>query len=147
MIEAIDLARVRHQFDLWAYIIMPEHIHLLLFPRPDDYSISAILSTMKQSVAKKAVAFVHRQAPEFAANMLDVQRDGRQVLRFWQRGGGYDRNLWGRDEIWEKIRYTHENPLRRKLCGVAEEWLWSSAGDYSGVRRGFLRLDLESLPR
>ncbi len=46
MIDAIALARERHGFDLWAWVIMPEHVHLLIFPRRETYEISAILTTM-----------------------------------------------------------------------------------------------------
>ena len=46
-IDAIELARQRHQLHLWAYVIMPEHVHLLIYPRADVYSISRILSTLK----------------------------------------------------------------------------------------------------
>src|SRR5687768_13475534 len=51
---AIALARQGHAFDLWAWVIMPEHVHLLLFPRNRQYKISAILTTLKQSVSKRA---------------------------------------------------------------------------------------------
>ena len=93
MIEAIEKSRLRHQFDLWAYVIMPEHVHLLVWPRLPGYSISAILGTMKQSVAKRAVAFIQRHAPEFKGVLEDRQPNGKCSYRFWQRGGGYDRNL------------------------------------------------------
>jgi putative transposase len=68
-------------------------------------------------------------------------------LRFWQRGGGYDSNLWSKDIIWEKIGYMHSNPVKRKLVPRPEDWLWSSYGDYAGIRRGPLPIDIEFLPR
>src|SRR4051794_35161592 len=65
LIDAINLSRRNHAFDLWAWVIMPEHSHLLIFPTQDIYSISGILSTIKQSVAKRAIAFVRAQSPDF----------------------------------------------------------------------------------
>ena len=50
MIEAIDLARKTHNLHLWSYVIMPEHVHLLFWPTTAKYSISAILTTLKQSM-------------------------------------------------------------------------------------------------
>jgi hypothetical protein len=49
-------------------------------------------------------------APEFLAELVDGPPNGRTAHRFWQRGGGYDRNLRSVRDIHEKIRYVHENP-------------------------------------
>ncbi len=146
MIEAIELARQRQGFDVWAYVIMPEHVHLLIYPPADGYDISRILSTLKQPVSKRAILFVRREAPAFQPRMTDVRPNGKTRLRFWQRGGGYDRNLWTPKHIWETIDYIHANPVRRELCGVETEWRWSSARAYSTGEADPIRVDVESLP-
>jgi len=146
-IDAINLARAKHFFDVWAYVIMPEHAHLIVFPRREIYDISLFLSTLKLSVTRKAIAYVEKNAPEFLAQMTDAQPNRKTSRRFWQRGGGFDRNLFTTEEIWEKIQYLHNNPIKRELCPKAEDWVWSSAGDYSGIRTGPVALDFESLPR
>jgi putative transposase len=66
--------------------------------------------------------------------------------RFWQRGGGYDRNVFEPATVFQQIEYMHNNPVRRGLCAKPEDWLWSGAAEYAGVRVGPLRLDRESLP-
>jgi putative transposase len=147
MIDAIALACRRHGVALWAWVIMPEHVHLLLFPRHERYSISAFLATMKQSVTQRAIRYVRAKAPHFIPQMTDLQPNGEQSLRFWQRGGGYDHNLWSTDKIWEKIDYMHDNPVKRKLVSRPEDWAWSSYGDFAGIRKGPLPLDWEFLPR
>ena len=53
--QAIAMARTKHQFHLWAYVFMPEHVHLLIWPVLSEYSISTILKTIKQSVSRKAI--------------------------------------------------------------------------------------------
>jgi putative transposase len=126
---------------------MPEHVHLVVYPRERAYDISAFLSTMKQSVSKRAVLFVRRNAPGFARHMLDRQPNGRTCLRFWQRGGGYDRNLYSDQETWEKIGYIHANPVRRGFVERPEDWEWSSAADYLGVRHGPIALTWTGVPR
>lgn len=147
MIDAIALACQRHSLHLWAWVIMPEHVHLLLFPQRDRYSISAILATMKQSVAQRAIRYVRAYAPDFLPQMTDLQPSGKQSLRFWQRGGGYDHNLWSADRIWEKIDYMHNNPVKRQLVARAEDWAWSSYADFAGIRKGPLPLDWRFRPR
>lgn len=69
--------------------MMPEHVHLLIYPRADEYSISRILSTLKQPVSKRSILFVRREAPTFLSQLTDVQPNGKTELRFWQRGGGW----------------------------------------------------------
>ena len=79
--------------------------------------------------------------------MTDLQPNGKRCIRFWQRGGGYDRNLWEPRYIWEMIDYIHANPVRRGLCAVPEQWPWSSGGGIQGGSgRGESIIDRHSLP-
>ncbi len=146
LIEAIDRAREKHRFHVWAYVIMPEHAHLLVWPTEVKYDISEILNSIKQSVAKRSLLYVRREAPAFLSRMEDRQPNGKSHYRFWQRGGGYDRNVVEPTTAYEQIEYMHNNPVRRGLCVKPEEWRWSGAADYAGLRAGPLRLDRESQP-
>ena len=146
MIDAIDRARVKHDFDVWAYVIMPEHAHLLIWPTKPNYDISDILSSIKQSASKRALLHVRRNSPAFLIQMEDRQPNGNVRHRFWQRGGGYDRNIVEPETAHKQIDYLHLNPVRRALCANPEDWLWSSAADFAGVRIGPLRIDRDSLP-
>jgi len=146
LIDAIDRARGKLRFFVWAYVIMPEHAHVLVWPTEKIYDISDILNSIKQSVAKRALIHVRRHAPSFLTRMEDRQPNGKVHYRFWQRGGGYDRNVFEPNTIFEQIVYMHNNPVRRELCVKPEDWLWSGAADYAGLRVGPLRLDRESLP-
>jgi putative transposase len=125
---------------------MPEHVHLLLWPTIPEYDVSSILNSIKQSVSKRALLFVQRECPAFLARMEDRQPNGHVHYRFWQRGGGYDRNAFEPASVYQQIEYIHNNPVRRGLCLKREDWLWSSAADYAGVRTGPLTIDRKSLP-
>jgi len=57
--------------------------------------------------------------------MLDVQPNGLSSVRFWQRGGGYDRNFWSPKHTWQTIDYIHANPVVRGLCAGNVDWSWS----------------------
>jgi len=113
-VGAIAAARRAKGFDLWAYVLMPEHVHLLVLPR-EGARISEILKCVKQSVARRAVHWVRANRPAFLAVMRDQQPSGRSCYRFWQPGGGYDRNIWTAEELHEKVRYIHANPVRRGI--------------------------------
>ncbi len=145
-VEALSAARQEHKFDLWAYVVMPEHVHLLIFPRDDHYSMSGILLDIKRPVARKAVRYVKAHAPAFLDQMRDQQPNGVVRHRFWQRGGGYDRNLIDAKTIHNTMAYIHANPVRRGLVESAEDWSWSSAGFYSDRQVCPLKPDADSIP-
>jgi putative transposase len=125
---------------------MPEHAHVLIWPTELKYDVSEILSSIKQSVSKRALLHVQRESPAFLGWMEDRQPNGEAHYRFWQRGGGYDRNIIEPDAVHQQVEYLHQNPVRRGLCVQPEDWIWSSAADYAELRTGPLRVDRESLP-
>jgi len=67
---------------------------------------------------------------------------GKKVFRFWQTGGGFDRNLWNASAIHSAIKYLEHNPVHAKLVTKAEEWQWSSAHS-SHTNEGLLPEDLD----
>jgi len=145
-LDAMNRSRETHGFDLWAFVIMPEHVHLLVYPGHDWHSVADMLYTLKKSVTSRALAFVRRSTPEFLVRMEDRQPSGRASHRFWQRGGGYDENLYTPAKIWEKIDYIHANPVRRGLCESPTDWRWSSARAYEIGTSEPVRIDFDSLP-
>jgi putative transposase len=146
-IESLQRARDRWNFDLWAYVIMPEHCHVLILPGVRDYSISRILESIKLPVTRRAKACLQKNAPEGLRLMRDERPGGHVVHRFWQRGGGYDRNIHEPAVVHAQIQYIHDNPVRRGLVASSEEWPWSSAAWYCGERDVPLAPDAESVPR
>ncbi len=146
LIDALSEARERLEFDIWAYVIMPEHCHILILPRRPEYSISRILEAIKLPVTRRAKAYLRRTAPKSLRLMRDAQPNGQIAYRFWQRGGGNDRNLFEPNSIHAEIGYIHNNPERRGLVARAEDWPWSSAAWYAGVRNVPLVPDTGSIP-
>ena len=143
--EIIDTARNKHPFDLWGYVFMPDHAHLLLLPKPGT-KVSRNLYSLKLPLTRRVVAWARRNQPRFLAEMAHQQSNGKITHRFWQRGGGHDRNIWSAEEAHEKLRYIHGNPVRRGLVERPEEWLWSSARVRSENADPVLRIDQESFP-
>ena len=130
MVDGIGLTRQKNPFDLWEWVIMPEHVHLILMPHA-NVRIASILTTMKQSVSRRAIRWLNENAPEFLTELLDEQPNGKRSDRFWQRGGGYDRNLRSTRDVHEKLAYVHQNPVKRGLVEKPEQWTWSSAHAWS----------------
>ncbi|MDX2198672.1 MAG: hypothetical protein SF069_06835 [Phycisphaerae bacterium] len=57
------------------------------------------------------------------------------------RGGEYDRNHWSEEACWSAIEYINANPVRRGLCKAPEDWEWSSARSYAGLRPTPVEMD------
>lgn len=89
LIGSIIRAKVKYQYALWAYVIMPEHAHLLVYPLVKNYNISLFLKAIKQSVARKAKHYLEENDRNWL-NKLTVKSGSKEVFRFWQAGPGYD---------------------------------------------------------
>ncbi|MEM1166038.1 MAG: transposase [Planctomycetota bacterium] len=131
----LDAARARHGFLLHAWIVMPNHVHLLIRPSGDDQSVSLLLRSIKQPMAQRVI----RRWRELDAPVLARIIDSAGDHRFWQRGGGYDRNVFTEQEAREKVAYIEQNPVRAGLMGHPHEWAWSSASPQSKARRDPVR--------
>jgi putative transposase len=82
-------SRDRHRFLLHAWVIMPEHVHLLLTPSPTGGKVTQFLHHLKRPVARRVL---HRWR-QLDAPILTRIADTHDHPHFWQPGGGYDRNL------------------------------------------------------
>ncbi len=143
--DAINTSLDEYNFDIWAYVFMPEHAHILIFPSEDDYSISKILKSIKQPVSRKMIGYLRKHNPE-ALKHLET---GYKVPthKFWQSGGGYDRNYWSTEEIRSQVNYIHDNPVRRGLVEDPREWKWSSVRFWETGEEGPVRINLDKFPQ
>jgi putative transposase len=135
-----DESRRKGRFHIWSYVIMPEHVHLLIYPEDEQYQMSAILRYLKEPFARWLVLHWEQNAPDMLRR-IDVKRGRRTVKRFWQEGGGYDRNLFDWETIRKAVRYIEHNPVRRGLSNDSLDWKWSSARARAGMADVPLILD------
>jgi len=141
LIQALGAARRRHDFELWAYVIMPEHVHVLLYPKRDEYDTGAIRQSVKQPVGRKALNWLKSNSPAWLAELRKVSANGRVRHHFWQPGGGYDRSVIKVETAWATVDYIHHNPVRRGLVEQPIDWAWSSARWYEGEAEVVLAMD------
>ena len=127
--EAIEDARKSLRFSLWAYVFMPEHVHLIVWPHDAQYDIAEIRKAIKAPVGRKAIQYLVAEAPDWIPK-ITRQRGQKTERLFWQSGGGYDRNVVTGATLLKMIDYIHLNPVRRGLVEKPEKWKWSSAAWY-----------------
>lgn len=129
--RALDKARRIEQFDIWAYVLMPEHVHLLIRPRREVYAMASILRRIKEEFSRDVLRDWRKHHPERLMECADMGCSPVRY-RFWQPGGGFDWNLWNHKAIRNAVAYIEGNPVRRKLVGSTLEWEWSSARSRAG---------------
>ena len=140
LIESLQDARQKHALDLWAWVIMLEHVHLLIWPRLPGYKTKRILADVKRPVGQKAIASLEVQCAAFVER-LTVRNANRTYRHFWQPGPGQDRNVYDAETAHHLVEYIHGNPVRRGLVGRAEDWPWSSAADWAGRADVVMKID------
>ncbi len=96
-------------------------------------------------MARRAIGYLQENAPHWLAR-ITVREGDLLRRRFWQPGGGYDRNSVEVATVHQMIEYIHANPVRRGLVARAEDWEWSSARWYAGMRPVRIEMD-GSVPR
>jgi REP-associated tyrosine transposase len=144
LVDAVEDARQKWPIDLWAWVIMPEHVHLVLAPRKSLLKIGTFQGFVKERVARQAIRWLEQNASDWIPR-ITVREGSRTRRRFWQPGGGYDRNIESVDTLESMIDYIHLNPVRRGLVEKPVDWPWSSARWYAGIRPAILAID-ETLP-
>ncbi|MGH9747609.1 MAG: REP-associated tyrosine transposase [Candidatus Acidiferrales bacterium] len=115
--------RGRYQFAIVGYVVMPEHVHLLLSePKKGDPSL--VMQVLKQRVSRRLRS---RTRATNSARQLSLWHEGSFAAHrsFWQRRF-YDFNVWSRKKRTEKLHYMHMNPVKRGLVEDAKLWVWSS---------------------
>jgi putative transposase len=144
-LQVLDESRQKFFYDVWAYVLMPEHVHLLINPREPVYDIDRIRQDIKKRSAFRSVAWMREHRHPLLLR-LAPQEERRIRTRFWQDGKGYDRNISTAKATWASIEYINMNPVKRGLCQSPADWQWSSARLYEHGEQGAFEVDLCPVP-
>jgi putative transposase len=115
------LERVRQHYILcvFGYVVMPEHVHMLV-SEPERGTLAQAIQSLKQGVARRLAL--------------------RAAESFWQ-ARYYDFNVWSERKFVEKLRYIHRNPVERGLVARPEDWVWSSFRHYLNGETGVVEIE------
>jgi putative transposase len=132
--QSIDAALTRHRYSLLAYVLMPEHVHLLVLPHSDASPVERLLFAIKRPHSFRVKRLLHARNDPLLDSLIVRDGRGRIAFRFWQFGPGYDRNLTKSSTVRTVIEYIHANPIQRGLCSSPDGWDWSSWHVYADHR-------------
>jgi putative transposase len=116
----LEQTRQRYRFVVVGYVVMPEHIHLLI-TEPEVGTPSTVMQVLKQRTAYALLPRRKRRNPR----QRSLFGNEAQRRAFWQ-ARFYDFNVWTARKRVEKLKYMHRNPLKRRLVESPEQWRWSS---------------------
>ncbi len=116
----IDSWKYNHgkQYDLIAYVVMPNHVHLVI-KTYSNHPLNKIVHSWKSYTA------------QVINNHIRCGQDAR-TPRIWQRGY-WDRMIRNKRHLNVMIDYIHNNPVKAFLCLQAKDWPWSSVNEFSGI--------------
>ncbi len=124
-VQCLEDMRRRFSMCVYGYVVMPEHVHLLM-------------SEPEQGVLADAIHYVKLS---FAKRLRSRERRV-ELGSFWQKRY-YDRNVRDAREFSIKLRYLHRNPVKRGLVKDPREWKWSSFRHYALREVGVVEIESE----
>jgi putative transposase len=118
-LDCMERMRVRFEMCIYAYVVMPEHVHFLV-SEPTQETLADAMHFLKLSFTKR----LHHKGS------------------FWQKRY-YDRNVRDAGEFDEKLVYIHRNPVSRGLAREPADWKWSSFRHYALREIGIVTIESE----
>ena len=136
-----ELARVRREleFALIGYVVMPEHVHLLI-GEPKHGTPSDVLHRLKLASSRKLRKKL--RSTDAKQWLLPLEEYGEPLRAFWQ-ARFHDFNVYSEKKRRQKLEYMHGNPTKRGLVRHPEEWPWSSWAFYVGKKDFLIAMDVE----
>jgi putative transposase len=137
-VKILGEVRDRYGFALAGYVVMPNHIHLLI-GEPANGTPSTVMQVLKQRVSRRLRRKPRKKMP---SQQLRLPFRGAQDIlpQFWQPRF-YDFNVWSQTKFVEKLHYIHMNPVKRRLVSHPKDWPWSSFSFYAKKDTGLVRID------
>jgi len=137
-LEELEAKRCIVPFSIPGYVIMPDHVHLVLYPT-GNLTVGSVIGEIKKRSAFRIISSWKQQNKE-TLHRIRVCGRGKQNFAFWQPRG-YDHNCRTAEITREKINYCHMNPVKAGLVADPAEWPWSSYRWYNGDKSGLVRID------
>ena len=121
-LECLERVRRDYRFRVYGYVLMPEHVHMLV-SEPESELLSKAIQALKVAVAGRARHY-------------RIGEDG----RVWQKRY-FDHNVRSHESFVMLLRYVHRNPVKRGLVNNPEDWKWSSFRHYATAEIGPVEIE------
>jgi putative transposase len=136
-VKAVGEVRKKYRIQVVGYVVMPEHVHLLIGESKLGMP-STVVHSLKLRVSKRMRG--ERRKKSSSQSSLPFGEGEAELPQFWQKRF-YDFNVYSAAKRREKLDYMHRNPVTRKLVKDPKDWIWSSYSLYS--RRGTPLIEID----
>ncbi len=128
LLDQLRKLRFDCAINILGYVIMPDHVHLVLYPT-NVTKLGVLIGQLKG-----------RSAHAIIGSRKDIYKRSNGQPAVWQRRC-FDHNCRTPEIVIEKIQYCHNNPVKKGLVDTPDEWPWSSYGWYNGDKNALLEID------
>jgi putative transposase len=136
-VRALGEVRKKYRIQLVGYVVMPEHVHLLIGESKLGMP-STVVHSLKLRVSKRMRRGPRRNS--LSQRTLPFREWETALPQFWQKRF-YDFNVYSAAKQREKLEYMHRNPVTRGLVRDPKDWVWSSYSSYSGRGSALVEVD------
>ena len=148
VVDGLRLLQTEFGVCLVGYVVMPEHVHMMVYPHPKGHDepvpISPLLAAFKKHVGfygKERLREVWRRQGRLWSSPLNHWAAGDFGERVIWNVRGYDFNIHEERALRTKLDYCHKNPVTRGLVKRPEDWPWSSFRFYDSGDASVLAMD------
>jgi REP element-mobilizing transposase RayT len=137
VIDSLCFCRQNKGLEIYAFVIMSNHVHMLLQSRQG--TLSDIIREFKSFTARKMLTAIDTETESRRKWMLNLfalsakQHKRNEKYQLWTHEN-HAEIVYGNSFILTKLNYIHENPVRAGIVAKAEDYLYSSARNYAGLQ-------------
>ena len=134
--DSLKYCREHKGLQLYGYVIMSNHVHLIAKAR-EGFELSNILRDFKRYTSSKIARMIEEETASRKEWLLSVMRmagleNGKDVIYQLWRNDNHPIELYSPDVIKQKLEYMHNNPVEMGIVEKPEDYLYSSARNYTG---------------
>ena len=138
-IESLKYCQINKGLEIYGYVIMPSHIHLVC-KRTDGKRLSDFIRDFKSFTSKQFIQFVETDNRESRKDWLlhmfrfhAKYNPKNEEFQVWQNTS-YPVELYNNTLIDQKINYTHQNPVRAGIVTEESYYHYSGANPFSPLK-------------
>ncbi|MEI6312535.1 MAG: transposase [Bacteroidota bacterium] len=140
LIESLQFCQKEKGLKIYAWVIMSNHIHLII--QSDVINLSDIIRDFKKYTASQIIKSIENNTQESRKKWLLWLLKKENNICFWEEGY-HGEEIFTKEFYDIKRDYIHLNPVRAGIVEKEEDYIFSSAGDYYGIRKGLLDIEFE----
>lgn len=138
LMKNIKYCQEKKGLELYAYVIMSNHLHMIA--RTNEQPLNIVLGHFKSYTSKQLIKQIEDNSSEsrkdWLLHMFKFYGKGNsqnEEFQFWQNGN-HATALWSSEVIKQKMDYLHNNPVKQGIVAKPEDYLYSSANEFSDIK-------------